>query len=1109
MFRKPVVWILFAIVAALCVLFTAFNFSKAFPIVSLDLRMDRGAALESARQLAATHGWGPEGYRQAASFGLDGRVRDFVELEGGGKDAFTRMMSEGLFSAYRWRVRHFRQGETNEAMIRFTPAGEPYGFREILPEDQPGATLNPDEARAIAERAATESWSVDLSAYELVEQSQEERPGGRVDHTFVYERPDVAIGEGRYRLRLVVSGDRFTELTHFVKVPEAFDRRYEAMRSANEAIGAGSVVATVLLYLIGGCGVGLFLLLRKRWVLWKKAFYWGFFISLLQALATLNAWPLAWMGYDTALSMGNFALQRTLVVLAQFLGLGSLLAISFMAAESLTRRAFPRHIQFWRLWSRPVAGSAAVLGRTVSGYLLVAVFMAYDVALYLFAHDNLGWWTPSDALYDPDVLAHYVPGLSSVAISLQAGFWEECLFRAVPLACAALIGQRLGGRRFWIVGVMILQAFIFGGGHAPYATQPSYARVAELIIPSVGFGLLYMWWGLLPAIVLHFAVDVVWFAVPLFVSKAPGIWVQQLLVVLATLVPLGVVLLARARSGRWTDVGEGELNAAWAPPAPRAAQRPATVERSVGLTPLRRGVLLALGVVGFVVWLLVTDFRTDAPPLGTGRTGAVAASRSAFEQRGVQLPEIYREMSNVTAGVGADDRFVWQEGGPGLYGDLIGRYITPPLWSVRYARFEGDVAERAEQYQVWVDGSGEVVRFRHTLAEATPGSVLLEAEARARANTAIEDSYGLDAANLREVSAEPSKLPERTDWTFTYSDDASFPLDEGEARLSVEIAGDEVVDMSRFVHVPEEWLRAERDRRTTAQTVQALCTGIVVAAFVIGLIFAIVVWSRGRFAAGVFLGFGLLLLAVNTIDLLNSWPSVVFSFSTAQPFALQAALFVGFGLLIALLIAAAVGLCIGLVHRLLPEQRPAGNLLDSYAGVSLGLLVAGLAALLSFLAPAREPIWGNFDAAGAIVPVISAALGPVFEFITATTLSLLVFLAADRLTAAWSRRRLLLILLALPAGWVVTATYGSIESFPQWLATGAIAGGALLVAYTGLLRFDWTLIPPAIAGLVILDVIRAGISRPFPGAYSGAWVAVILVAALGACWFSLLRRPGG
>ncbi|MFQ5632462.1 MAG: hypothetical protein ACE5I1_27145, partial [bacterium] len=303
MFRKPIFWTGFAVVSIACVFYSVRYFSQAFPLVTLDLKMDRETALQSAKELAEKYDWGPAECQQAASFGVDSEVQTYVELEVGDTEAFSEMLAGDLYSPYTWQVRHFKENETNESRIRFTPAGKPYGFVEKLPEDAPGASLQPDSARTIAENAARTHWQIDFSAYQLVEASQENRPGGRTDHTLVYERPNVKLGDdGQYRLRLTVSGDRFTELTHFVKIPEAFSRKYEEMRSANDTIAFGSVMAMGVIYILGGCIIGLFFLLRQRWVIWRKPLFWGLFIAFLQFLAGMNQLPLAWMGYDTALS---------------------------------------------------------------------------------------------------------------------------------------------------------------------------------------------------------------------------------------------------------------------------------------------------------------------------------------------------------------------------------------------------------------------------------------------------------------------------------------------------------------------------------------------------------------------------------------------------------------------------------------------------------------------------------------------------------------------------------------------------------------------------------------------------------------------------------------
>ena len=83
MFRRPVFWATFAAFAGACAAFAVANFPRAFSIVELDLEMDRATALSAARRLADELDWGPAGYRQAASFRVDDRVRSFVELEGG------------------------------------------------------------------------------------------------------------------------------------------------------------------------------------------------------------------------------------------------------------------------------------------------------------------------------------------------------------------------------------------------------------------------------------------------------------------------------------------------------------------------------------------------------------------------------------------------------------------------------------------------------------------------------------------------------------------------------------------------------------------------------------------------------------------------------------------------------------------------------------------------------------------------------------------------------------------------------------------------------------------------------------------------------------------
>src|SRR3954465_4143445 len=169
MLRRPPFWIALVLLSVVSTFIGVRYFPQAFSIVALDITMDRGRALEDARPIATRVRLGPSGFRQAASFGGDEEAQTFVELEGGGKEAFTRMLRDQLYAAYTWRVRHFREGETNETTIVFTPDGKPYGFVEQLREDAPGASVDGAAARGIAEGAGSARWNVDFQRFKLVE----------------------------------------------------------------------------------------------------------------------------------------------------------------------------------------------------------------------------------------------------------------------------------------------------------------------------------------------------------------------------------------------------------------------------------------------------------------------------------------------------------------------------------------------------------------------------------------------------------------------------------------------------------------------------------------------------------------------------------------------------------------------------------------------------------------------------------------------------------------------------------------------------------------------------------------------------------------------------
>ena len=877
------------------------------------------------------------------------------------------------------------------------------------------------------------------------------------------------------------------------------------MRSSNDAVGVAGSIALFLLYLAGGCGIGLFFLLRQRWILWRKPLLWGVFIAFLQLLAGINQWPLVWMSYDTAVSAQGFVLQQILALLLSFFGYAALFTISFMGAESLSRRAFPQHIQHWRLWSADVAASKAALGRTVAGYLLVGIFFGYEVLLYFVASRALGWWTPSDTLVQPDVLASYFPWLTSIAASAQAGFWEESLFRAVPIAGAALLGNRFGRRGWWIGGAMVIQALIFGSGHAGYATQPYYARLVELIIPSFMFGALYIFFGLLPSIVLHFTFDVVWFALPLFVSTAPGIWMNRGLVIALVLVPLWVVLGARWRARTWKEVPVTLLNQSW---QPAEAPKPAAIEETTAIPHINPTIVRCLpiaGVLGLILWVFATTFKSDSPPLTISRDQAKAIAAQAMEEHGVRLPGAWKLLTDIDGQPSQQDRFIWQTAGSETYGRLINEYLVPPHWIVRFVQFEGDVAERAEEYDVAISDARRVYRFRHVLPEAAPGNSISEDKARTMAQEAMRTTFQIEPSALKEVSAVPSKFKARTDWLLTFSAEGEKKLPQGERRIAVQISGDKVADVYRFVHVPEEWDRQERDHETIPMMMSAACS-IVLAGIVLGaIILAIVSWSRKKYVASTFLILSALVLVLSLAGLMNSIPSLSAQFSTAQPYRIQMFVLFGVGLVGMLLLSVAMGLVAGLDHQWCLDENPSHPGSAWVVGLSLGGFAAGILALGSALGPSLAPKWANYSSLNSYIPWLGSITAPVAGYLRQSITVLLVFAALNRFTRHWSERKVLSGALLFLFGFAVAGS-ASVETISSWLVEGAIAGGMLLAVYLLVLRFSAKASLIAVGFIQVLSVLKQGWLAAYPMALPKSLLAGALIGLATWFWYTRIAR---
>jgi hypothetical protein len=407
----------------------------------------------------------------------------------------------------------------------------------------------------------------------------------------------------------------------------------------------------------------------------------------------------------------------------------------------------------------------------------------------------------------------------------------------------------------------------------------------------------------------------------------------------------------------------------------------AAIHHGVAHPDFRAARVAVAGVAGFAAWITFTPSRADVPPLVVDRAGAERAADAALEARGIKLGPEWRRFATIRKasdeGQWTQHRFVWREGGPEAYRTLIGTTLSPPQWEVRYAMFEGDVAGRAEEWRVAINPDGSLRQVRHQLPEARAGARLSKEEALARAEAHLRARFGLDPAALRQVAAEDKDRPARTDWSFVFADPRVDVGKDGEARIAVALAGDEVIGSRRYVHVPETWLRSERER-SGRNTIGKIAGGLL---FALGGIAAMVAavrsWLRGESdnrAVALIFAIG---LATSVASIAVMWPSLAMQLKTTEPVVWQVILATLGSLLAAAMGALLIALIGGVGTWAARTSHPvplAGHLPPWAAGACAALFVAGAGALAGSTVTPETPQWPSLAFESTAVPWLPRVL---------------------------------------------------------------------------------------------------------------------------------------
>lgn len=947
----------------------------ADPSLNVEISFSREDAIASAEKLQAQVFPDLHTEKVAVTFATDQQVQNYIELEGGGLAVLNREINNVDIAPYAWNVRRFSEAQEKELTVSYAPTGAPLAFFYKLPQQESGAALSVEAARKIAETGILQFWGKRFSGYKELNSSLNHQVSGRIDHVFTYERKDVSIGELKPRVDVVVAGNQLIEIKPFNFIPEEFNQRFNEMRSLNNHIHQ---IADFLMKGVLGFALllgGIWLYLRQQ-LKWRAALVCGFIVSFGLAAAQLCGLPMVWMHYSTTSPEQTFLLQQIVAAGSVFIMGGVFFTIIFMVAEGLSRMAFALHPRVFDIFRAPVATSGAAWGRVLGGYIWAGFFLLYAGLFVWVSREYFGWWSPSNLYSDPNILASWRPALVPIFTALQAGAWEECVFRAVPLSLAVLVGKRFGREKLVILVVLVLQAVIFAGAHANYPQLPGYNRVVELLFPALVFGVIFLRFGLVPVILAHFIYDLVLMSIPIFVSDDSRLIIDKALVIFVGLIPLLILFFSTYKQRALNPLDEQWRNGE--PVSIPAAPINPIVEPTVALEnlavkgkyPLRISKMLLMGICLLsVISLSFYAQRSPTiawPEFSTHREQALILATEALAKKGVVLGDEWRSTVLNNNGWGNLQRdFIWREAGKEKFESLLQRYLDISFWRVSWRKFGGPVEQRSEQWIVMLYPNGELHEIVHILPEAEQKPSLTREQAISTAAEFIAARNWGDVNLLEQKVVQEIKRTARSDWFVVYADNEAFNEDGGQAVIRINISGDEITSFSRTIDVPEQWQR-EQAEKNAKKTPFNILAGV---AFVALLLLALSPFLRKYSGAHFNLRVAIPWAVIPIIAVMADWflwqDPFTANFQTTMSWAGQWWGGTASTLLGALFMSAFTLLAVQAIYAVRPPlgSNPQHALL---IGGSLALLFAALYAMVKMLPTNATPHPDSMDYAGAI-----------------------------------------------------------------------------------------------------------------------------------------------
>jgi hypothetical protein len=887
-------WWLVLLGIAGCIIYFTKN-DEVFAAASLNLSMPKDQIVQKAAAWAVKLGYNPEpsarpsavssqepksGELEAKSpaaetqralksitFSYDNDAKSFLEYELGVRKANELMKSE--IPVWYWRVRMVRELQQEELRVFMSPDGKLSGLGHDFENDKSIPSLTHKEAEAFARNFVEKETGNSLEGFDLIKDEERKKPK-RTDHTFTFEDTRKDFKGAKMRVLVGLAGNQIDSYNRYLHVPEAWERKFEDIRSYNMMLAKIAQIFMTLLMLVSIFTFGWAVMTGN--IRWVPVVVIALVYSVFPSLDSINNFNEIAAGYNTNITYNSYISTELLKLLAAIVPNAFSAIVLFGAAEALYRKTFPDHIAVEKILTADGVKSKAVRLALLVGQLLFMIDLGWVVFYYLVGQ-KIGFWCPL-GVENYEILSSFVPAISAMHVGVTASFMEEALYRVIGMS----LMMRISGN-FWVAN--LFQAAAWGFAHSSYPQQPFYARGVELTIGGLLDGWILRRYGILACVASHYVFDTFLGVKPLFSSGDTQLRATALLSVIPFLVLLACGTLS-SRRVKDTDTEPKLLNRAINETIHvKELDESEPEEKPISYTSIvpqgRLFLFIATVVIGLASFVIRPQIINSDATVHIERHQAESVAAKVLSRHGIEAPG-YTVVSYLTEqGANEPEQYLFEKVGFAKTREIVKKSHSDGFcWHVRFFK-----PKTPEEYEVQLDGDGREIGFDVQLAEETAGAFLAKDEALQKVHLELDSVYPyLQPYELE--SASEQKRPARTDWTFVFR---SRQFDAADARFktNMTVYGDIVSGATWAWEVPDKWTFDRQKRSVREELASNVYTGGAILVFILGA-----VWIIGvLYARAIKIRPALIIGVIYTLTLipeqLNTLPLLFASYTTTTP----------------------------------------------------------------------------------------------------------------------------------------------------------------------------------------------------------------------------------